>query len=217
MTGKEVYKIWAPFECKWADWVRPVPFVQIDDEDFKIYRNGNFDIPKINYLNELKEDTAIIVDLSEHYSINEGIALSRLGYRPIPVFNGTAQTKGARATVDNHAVESGLIFGGIELQKIELKQDAPPVFLTDSNRLNRYKLDISIFDNSWDLYHQDLPSAEYFLKNGIDKVIVRGNKFNKDLKKILYRHQEKGMKIYFTEGYEEPKEVKLKQIKEAKN
>ncbi|MBR3613688.1 MAG: hypothetical protein IKL55_00720 [Clostridia bacterium] len=217
MTGKEVYKIWAPFECKWADWVRPVPFVQIDDEDFKIYRNGNFDIPKINYLNELKEDTAIIVDLPEHYSINEGIALSRLGYRPIPVFNGTAQTKGARATVDNHAVESGLIFGGIELQKIELKQDAPPVFLTDSNRLNRYKLDISIFDNSWDLYHQDLPSAEYFLKNGIDKVIVRGNKFNKDLKKILYRHQEKGMKIYFTEGYEEPKEVKLKQIKEAKN
>ena len=214
MTGKEVYKIWAPFDAKWIDWVRPVPFVQIDDEDFKIYRNGNFNIPKINYIKELEENIAIIVDLPEHYSINDGVALAKLGYRPIPVFNGTAETKGAKATVNNHAVESGLIWGGIELQKLNLKQDAPPVFLTDSNRLDRHKLDISIFDNSWDLYHQDLPSAEYFLKNGIDKIIVRGNSFNKDLKKILYRHQEKGMKIYFTEGYDEPEEVKLKKVKD---
>lgn len=214
MTGKEVYKMWAPFECMWTDWVRPVPFVQIDDEDFKIYKNINFDIPKINYINELKNNTAIIVDLPEYYSINEGIALAKLGYRPIPVFNGTAETKGAKATVNNHAVEASLILGGIELQKIELDKNAPPVFLTDSNRLNRYKMNISIFDNSWDLYHQDLPSAEYFLKNGINKIIVRGNRFNKDLNKILYRHQEKGMKIYFTDGYEKPEEIKLKKIKD---
>ena len=214
MTGKEVYKIWAPIDAKWTDWVRPVPFVQIDDEDFKVYKTGDFSIPKINYISELMKDTAIIVDLPEHYSINEGIALAKIGYRPVPVFNGTAQTKGSKATVDNHAVEGGLIFGGIELQKIELKQDAPPVFLTDSNRLNRHKLDISIFDNSWDLYHQDLPSAEYFLNSGITKIIVRGNIFGKDLNKILYRHQEKGMKIYFTEGYEKPKEIKLRKIKD---
>ena len=216
MTGKEVFKIWAPNGAKWVDWVRPVPFVQIDDEDFKIYKSGNFSIPKINYINELEKDTAIIVDLPEYYSINDGISLSKIGYRPIPVFNGTAQSKNARSTVDNHAVEAGLIFGALELQKVELDTDAPPVFLTDSNRLNRYKVDIFIFDNSWDLYHQDLPSAEYFIKNGINKIIIRGNEFNTDLKKILFRHQEKGMKIYFTEGYDEPKEVKLKKIKEGK-
>ena len=216
MTGKEIYKIWAPTGSKWIDWVRPVPFTQIDNEDFKIYKSGDFSIPKINYINELKKDTAIIVDLPEYYSINDGIALSKLGYRPIPVFNGTAENKNARATVNNHAVESGLIFGAMELKKIELDKDAPPVFLTDSNRLNRYKIDISIFDNSWDLYHQDLPSAEYFIANGINKIIVRGNDFNLDLKKILYRHQEKGMKIYYTEGYDEAKEVKLKKIKEGK-
>lgn len=216
MTGKEVYKIWAPAGRKWIDWVRPVPFVQIDDEDFKVYKSGNFSIPKINYINEFQKDIAIIVDLPEYYSINEGIALSKIGYRPIPVYNGTAETKGARATVDNHAVEAGLIWGAMELEKTELENDAPPVFLVDSNRLNRYKLDISIFDNSWDLYPQDIPSAEYFLKNGIDKIIIRGNSFNIDLKKILYKHQEKGMKIYFTEGYEEPKIVKLKKIKDKK-
>ncbi len=216
MTGKEIYKIWAPVGSKWIDWVRPVPFTQIDNEDFKIYKSGDFSIPKINYINEIKKDTAIIVDLPEYYSINDGIALSKLGYRPIPVFNGTSENKNARATVNNHAVEAGLIFGAMELKKIELNNDAPPVFLTDSNRMNRYKLDISIFDNSWDLYHQDLPSAEYFLDSGIDKIVVRGNTFNDDLKKLLYRHQEKGMKIYFTEGYDEAKQVKLKKIKDKK-
>lgn len=216
MTGKEIYRLWAPIGAKWIDWVRPVPFVQIDYEDFKVYKSGNYIIPKVNYINVLKKDTAIIVDLPEYYSINDGLALAKIGYRPIPVFNGTAQTKGARCTVDNHAVEAGLIWGAIELSKIELEKNAPPVFLTDSNRMNRYKLDISIFDNSWDLYHQDLPSAEYFLDSGIDKIVVRGNTFNDDLKKLLYRHQEKGMKIYFTEGYDEAKQVKLKKIKDKK-
>ena len=176
----------------------------------------NLTIPTIYYLNELKKDTAIIVDLPEYYSINEGVALGKLGYIPIPVYNGTDEQKGARATVNNHAAQAGLIWGAMELQKIELPKDAPPAFLLDSNRMNRFKLDISIFDNSWDLYPQDIPSAEYFLENGINKIIIRGNIFQKDLKKILYKHQEKGIKILFTEGYEEPKETKLKKIKESK-
>ena len=75
MTGKEIYKIWAPNKAMWVDWVRPVPFIQIDSEDFKIYKSTNFVIPKINYIKELKKDTAIIVDLPEYYSINDGIAL----------------------------------------------------------------------------------------------------------------------------------------------
>lgn len=28
MTGKDVYKIWAPVGARWVDWVRPVPFVR---------------------------------------------------------------------------------------------------------------------------------------------------------------------------------------------
>ena len=37
------------------------------------------------------------------------------------------------------------------------------------------KIDISIFDNSWDVYHQDLPTAEYFLNNGIKNIVVKPN------------------------------------------
>ena len=28
MNAKEVYKLWAPFNKKWTDWVRPVPFIR---------------------------------------------------------------------------------------------------------------------------------------------------------------------------------------------
>lgn len=108
----------------------------------------------------------------------------------------------------------GLIQGAFELKKIEISDKAMPAFLLDSNRMNRYKIDISVFDNSWDIYAQDIPSAEYFLKNNINQIIVRGEKIQKDLRKILYKFQEKGIKILFTNGYEEPKLVKIERILE---
>ena len=117
---------------------------------------------------------------------------------------------GAMATVNNRAIEIGLIKGAIELKKIEIEKNAPPVFLLDSNRLNRFKMRISIFDNSWDIYNQDLPTAEYFIQNNISKIIVRAEKINGDLKKILYEFQKKKIKIFFTNGYEIPKEITIK-------
>lgn len=88
------------------------------------------------------------------------------------------------------------------------------LFLLDRNRLNRYKIDPSIFDNSWDIYPQDIPSPDYFLQNGITKIVVRGNQLSRDLKKVLYPYQKKNIKILFTNGYEEAREIKIKKIKE---
>ena len=36
MKGKDIYKIWAKENSKWANWIRPVPFVGIN-ENMKIY------------------------------------------------------------------------------------------------------------------------------------------------------------------------------------
>lgn len=209
MTGIDIFKIWAPTEANWVDWVRPVPFVSIDNR-FEAYEVGDFTIPNISYIKELKKDTAIIIDLPGNESIKEGLATAKLGFRPIPIYNGTDEQKGAMATVDNHSIKIGLIKGAKELQKIKISNDAPPTFLLDSNRMNRFKMNVSVFDNSWDIYAQDFPTAEYFLKNGINKIIVRGEKIQKDLRKILYKFQKKEIKILFTNGYEEPKEVKIR-------
>ena len=80
--------------------------------------------------------------------------------------------------------------------------------MTDSNRLNRFRKNRTWFDNSWDLYVQDLPSGDYLQKNGIRKVVIVGNKVTRDLKKILYRYQKKGIEIYRVKEYE--KQVKIK-------
>ena len=52
-------------------------------------------------------------------------------------------------------------------------------------------MNVSVFDNSWDVYPQDLPSAEYLLENDMKKVIVVGQNIARDLKKILYNYQKK--------------------------
>jgi len=205
MTGRDIFKMWSPIGAKWVDWIRPVPFISINDF-YKMKTVENFTIPDINYINKRQDHTAIILDLPSYTSIEEGLALAKLGFRPIPIYNGTQAQHGAMALVDNH-IEHALVWGAFELQKVKLTNQAPPTFLLDSNRMHHFKMNISVFDNSWDLYEQDLPSAEYFLKNGINKIIVRGDKLQKDVIIILFKFQKKGITILFSNGYEEPKEV----------
>lgn len=215
MTGKDIYKIWAPVNKKWVDWIRPVPFIMID-ENYKVEEYCNLKEYKINYLEKYENNIAIIVDLPGLESINEGISLARLGFRPVPVYNGVVEQKDSKAVTNNYIIGEGLIWGAEKLKQIEILDDAAPAFLVDSNRMNRFKMDDSYFDNSWDLYYQDVPSPEYFLKNNINKIIIRGNKINRDLNKILFEFQKKGLEIYFTDGFDIPKKVKLKKVKLTK-
>ena len=213
MRGKEIYKIYAPNGAKWIDWVRPVPFVAIDTYNRKPI--ANFLDRKAMFLKKYQQDTAIFIDLPGKESIELGIGLAHIGYRPIPVFNGTDEQQGSQATTNTYLIESYLINGSQKLKNIKLKNDANPVFLLDSHRTNRYRAKESIFDNSWDLYKQDIPSAEYFKQNGITKIIVVGETIQRDLKKIFLKFQEKEIDIYITDGYTLPKKVKLtKTIKE---
>ena len=213
MRGKEIYKIYAPNGAKWIEWVRPVPFVAIDTYNRKPV--ANFLDRKAMFLKKYQQDTAIFIDLPGKESIELGIGLAHMGYRPIPVFNGTDEQQGSQATTNTYLIESYLINGSQKLKNIELKNDANPVFLLDSHRTNRYRAKESIFDNSWDLYKQDIPSAEYFKQNGITKIIVVGETIQRDLKKIFLKFQEKEIDIYITDGYTLPQKVKLtKTIKE---
>jgi len=213
MTSREAFEIWAPENSKWANWVRPALFVMNDFGSENQSGAGHYindEIPVILYLNEILKDTAVFLDLPDYYSINEGLALAKMGWRPVPLFNGTNEQTGAMALVDNHGIKKALIWGVGVLRSIDFEENAPPVFLLDSNRRHRYKMNVSIFDNSWDLYSQDIPSAEYFLDSGIRKIIIRGEKIEKDLKVIFQGFQKKGIKFYLTNGYEEAKAVRIR-------
>ena len=207
MRGKEIYKIYAPNGAKWIDWVRPVPFVAIDTYNRKPV--VDWINRKAMFLKEYQQDTAIFIDLPGKESIELAIDLAYIGYRPIPVFNGTDEQQGSQAIIDTYLIESCLINASEKLKNIQLKNDANPAFLLDSYRTNRYRAKESIFDNSWDLYKQDIPSADYFKQNGITKIIVVGDTIKRDLKKIFLKFQEKGIQIYITDGYLFPKKVIL--------
>lgn len=208
MTVKEIYRIWAPLGRKWVDWVRPVPFAMLGEHS-RQYGYLELTIPRINPLPQAYADAAIIVDLPGDESVEEGIALAGIGYRPIPIYNGTIEQAGARATVDNHSVGVALCRGAEKLREMEISDDALPAFLTDSNRMNRFKMEAGLFDNSWDVYAQDLPTAEYFLNEGIHKIIVVSDDISKDLKKILYEFQKKKIDIYLTRRYDVIKKVRI--------
>lgn len=213
MRGKEIYKIYAPNGAKWTDWVRPVPFVAIDTYNRKPI--ADWMERKAMFLKNYQQDTAIFVDLPGKESIELSIDLAYKGYRPIPIFNGTDEQPGSQATTNTYLIESCLINGSEKLKNIKLDNNANPAFLLDSYRTNRYRAKESIFDNSWDLYKQDIPSAEYFKQNGITKIIIVGDAIQRDLKKIFLKFQEKGIDIYLTDGYTFPQKVKLtKTIKE---
>lgn len=212
MTGKQIYKVWAPNRKKWIEWIKPIPFINIDE-----FQNSqefiDYTIPNICYIKESLKDTMIIVDIDGMNSIREGIALSYLGYRPIPIFNGTNSLQ-AKSTTNNKIIGSLLIWGALELENIKIENDALPVFLLDSNRINRYKMNRSVFDNSWDIYPQDIPSPQYLLNNGITKIILRSDTLHKDLSNVLYKYQKNNIKILFTNGYETPKQIRIKKPKE---
>lgn len=205
MTNREIYKIWAPANKKWVDWVRPVPFIEIGKKD-EPYMPSCIELPFLENFN--CENTAIIVDLHGLRSVEAGIILAKHGYRPIPIYNGVTEQKDARATTDNTSIDSALDWGASILNEMTIPDDALPAFLTDANRLQQYRLDNTVFDNSWDVYPQDLPSEDYLLKNGITKILIIGHSFAKDLKAIFKEYPKKKISIYLTDGYDEPKCIK---------
>ena len=209
MTNKDIFKLWAPINAKWTDWVRPVAFIELNHLT-EINFHHKFEIPNINYIDELASNTAYIIDLPSYDGIMEGLGFARLGYRPIPLYNGTNPQSNAMALVDNKGIQDALVWGALQLEKMEINENALPVFLVDSNRLLRFKMNSSVYDNSWDLYDQDLPSYEYFLKNGIDRIVVRGEALQRDLKRILYKFQKNGISILLTNGYEKTKKIHIR-------
>lgn len=209
MTDKEIYRIWAPLGKRWSEWVRPVPFVEIHEHS-KAYSLTLHDVPVPDLSEDKFKDAAIIVDLPGAESVEAGLAYAKLGYRPIPLFNGTIEQSGARTTVDNQSVGMALVEGVKVVRELELKEDALPVFMLDSNRLHRHRIDVTVFDNSWDIYAHDMPSADYFIKNNIHKIVVVGDFIGRDLRKILYGFQKKKLEIWFAKDDNEPKKIKVR-------
>ena len=210
MTIKEMYKIWAP-KSKWQSWVRPVIFTKINDMNKEEHFNRTLE--NIIYISSESKDTAVVVDLPGVDSVKEGLALAKLGFIPVAIYNGVDEQNASLSTVDNKLIKQAIIWGTNILDKIVFDKDAAPAFLLDSNRMNSFKLNDSVYDNSWDVYSQDMPTANYLLNNGIKKVVLVSDKIRADINKILHSYKAEGIEILFTDGVSNPERVKLPKVK----
>ena len=215
MLGKDIYKCWYKENNKWCKWIKPTLFVDLDNQILKDV--VDYEIPHIYYIDKLRDDTAIIIDEDGDTSIKEGLALMNFGYVLVPLFNSPYPLPNSKSLVSNLSIATLLIWGGTILKDKTVSDFAPPVFLLDKNRLNRYHKDKSIFDNSYDIYSQDLPSSNYFKNNGIKNIILKSDKINPDLNEILNKYRKNALNILYTNGYETPKKAKLKKALKKHN
>ena len=190
-----VYKIWAPDNALWTEWAKPVLFASSSQwKDFQL------EIPEINWLTSAQPGTMVIVDLPGKTGVEESLALARLGFRPVPLYNGVYNEKYSMLVSVKDVVDA-LYRGADVLETLNVRPDAPPVFMLDSNRMDGGK-EPGKYDNRWSVFPQDMPSAAFLSERRIDKVIVRSDsdKVRDDLLHILRRYQEQNIKMLHSVG-----------------
>jgi len=52
------------------------------------------------------------------------------------------------------------------------------------------------FDNRWCVFPQDMPSAQYLKSKGITRVILRSDRLQTDLARVLYDYQQNGLTLH---------------------
>lgn len=204
-SNLETYKIWAPDDALWTQWAKPVLFIHHPGH----VNNYQLDIPEIKWIRSVERNTMIICDLPSKSGVLEALALARLGYRPVPLYNGVNGQTSSTIVKVNDIVWS-LYKGADALSACSIRTDAPPVFMLDSNRMTGRGKQPGTFDNRWCVFPQDMPSATFLIEAGISKVIVRADSIQNDLSHILCRYENEGLSIYLCDG-EEPRKIPVTQ------
>ena len=191
------FKCWAPDGAAWTEWAKPVPF-----SDMPPVGSGALDLPAPAWITRADPATAVIVDLPGGRGVAEGLALAKIGYRPVPLYNGVSATGRTPMLVPTREVVDALSAGAasIALAGRALRPNAPPAFLLDANRMNDSGKRPGMYDNRWCVFPQDMPSASFLLGKGIKAVILRSDTARNDLKHVLQRYAERGIGIWLHDG-----------------
>jgi len=175
MENKELYRIWIPdVTGRWSKFGKPALFVSGGDafafsNDKITTRDAPFHIKQLDH-----EKTMIIVDLPGASSVENGLRLAQIGYRPVPLYNGIHESKtgGLMSVVDNGPIVDALVTGANLLKELEISDKAGPAFLLDYNRDKEVATTSGVYDNRWSVDFEDMPAASYLKLNGISRVVL---------------------------------------------
>ena len=215
MTNESYFEAWAPDDVHWTQWAKPVLFAHLDrvapgaklPDDWATIEKDMSWVPRA------RGNAALVVDLPGNESVHAGLALARLGYRPVPLYNASV---GAKAVLDLEPVARSLAAGAEVMRQTQLPPDAPPAFLLDARRMKPEVLPgPGRFDNRWLILPQDFPSANYLRARGIGEVILVQREEEapqEDLAHVLLRWRQAGMELYVAavRGTGRPRELHVR-------
>jgi hypothetical protein len=206
LSGRELYRIWAPGESIWSPWVAPALFAQIfcgqAASDLALPSASAGDVPL-----PFDSETAIIIDLPGGESVRVALQLASIGYRPVSLINASPQPSpfvplrapSANIVLDMHGLVRELCAATSAVAALTLPPQAPPAFILDSQRrVGTLPVKDEMFDNRWMVFPQDFPSAQFLTNVGIRRVVLlqAGRSApQEDLSHVLLRWQEAGITI----------------------
>jgi hypothetical protein len=194
MHREEVYEAWCPAGSAWSLYVRPVLFAQMA---IMVDPGGSLAEPDVSWAPAPGSGWALVIDLPGREVIEVGLALAGRGYRPVPVLNVCT---GPNELIDMGGVVEALKVGSLRLRERPLPADALPAFLLDSRRAGPPgKAVPDQFDNRWQVFPQDFPSADALRKGGVRSVLLiqrQGRVPRQDLTHVLRRWQDAGLTVH---------------------
>ena len=190
----ELYKVWAPEDCIWSAWAKPVLFINLPNQiDFMLnIPEGSFDYADAH--------TAWIVDMPGRRSVEEALVLARQGLRPVPLYNGVYGPS-RNSAVNTYEVAAAVCAGTRILEASFLRADALPAFLLDANRMNGSRQQGS-YDNRWCVFPQDMPSTAFLKEHGVTNIMVRTDGLQADLRAILVEYSKQGLNLAQWGGFD---------------
>jgi hypothetical protein len=200
MDAIACFNKWAG-EHEWSDWAKPTLFAQqgmaslIADP-----AHGEALLAKADAIIQAggartlsagagEARTCLVIDHPGEISVALGVALSRRGFAPVPLFNGVY---GINAPlVSNQAILQALVDLA---DRIQPGADPAPAFLLDSGRLAGQPAP-KRYDNRWVVFPQDFPSGGRLLASGIRECAILADPpmVRDDLCHVLRRWQDAGM------------------------
>ena len=195
-SREELFECWAPAWSDWSAWAKPALFATMPAHALALPAGGEVTaVPDVTWLREHVAGGAVVVDMPGVQAVYLGLALARLGLRPVPLFNTTFDPT---AVIAMDGVIAGLCDGAAVLAPEHTPPGAPPAFLLDARRTKPERPVLpGTYDNRLLVFPQDFPSARFMREKGVERITLLSATARPadDLAHVLLRWQEAGLTI----------------------
>jgi hypothetical protein len=176
MRREQIFEAWVPPDGPWSLWARPILFAQMPDPHEEPAHAGGLVAASPwlgrdpSWVPGAGEGAVVVVDLRGEHSVLMGLALAGCGYRPVPLYNACT---GPAEVIDQGPILRHLRAGAPYLASLTLPAAAPPAFLLDWRRMKpEGPVAPGVFDNRWQVFPQDFPSAGLLRARGFTRAVL---------------------------------------------